>query len=232
MFCSMSASPATCTVRPCTAPSCAPMASVTIAPKLLRRHRAATSLCSNASKSPATCALTAIITFCAACSTCFVAERRHSAIFSAPRHTHPALAPALLQQRIRLFLRRRYNILALCSAACTHRAVLSLTTPVIEIPSPTIMHSYATPCQHIYANLDKLTHANVIGGGVAPSLHPASYAYAYDQCTNRSRWAQKNEARAHKERSGGGYGLANAPPAVHFAVFRYPQRQSATQSKR
>ena len=25
---------------------------------------------------------------------------------------------------------------------------------------------------------------------MAPSLHPASYAYAYDQCTNRSRCVQ------------------------------------------
>ena len=27
---------------------------------------------------------------------------------------------------------------------------------------------------------------------MAPSLHPASYAYAYDQCTNRSRWAHEH----------------------------------------
>ena len=26
---------------------------------------------------------------------------------------------------------------------------------------------------------------------MAPSLHPASYVYAYDQCTNRSRWAHE-----------------------------------------
>ena len=71
---------------------------------------------------------------------------------------------------------------------------------------------------------------------MAPSLHPASYAYAYDQCTNRSRhtspnghgWPCIHKERSEgtpKERSGSGCGFADAPPAVHFAVFRYPQHQ-------
>ena len=95
---------------------------------------------------------------------------------------------------------------------------------------------------HIY-HFNKDSVGGDLGGGVAPSLHPASYAYAYDQCTNRSRWAHEHSGvrglpsklhsnfdkkTSQKERcgsSGSGYGLAHAPPAVHFAVLRYPQRQ-------
>ena len=70
----------------------------------------------------------------------------------------------------------------------------------------------------------QVIRAYFLGGGMAPSLHPASYAYAYDQCTNRSRWERLRACSRSARRTLRGIPL---PPAS-ITVARYTKRNTRT----